>query len=253
MTASNKKQTNTYCILPTDSSENQYVFEYGEGEITANGNPRALRHYLRCPKTKEVIIRGGVFFIPTNANAEDIIKRMLSAMRDVSSRMMFKSIAKKYELWPAWLNDDLPALLEAAPKYVWMEEAINHLFSDVMKTKRLYNPDPNFPKRSKCIENLRAFFGEHELSIRRTMAVSMNALGGKLSARVEYELNSTYRRYSDVMPPQLTLTNEYPLNEWPDVKTFFELPNIKPIIEAWVDHSWAKGIPAPGATTSVDF
>ncbi|HCJ9459057.1 TPA: hypothetical protein NV912_004904 [Escherichia coli] len=36
----------------------------------------------------------------------------------------------------------------------------------------------------------------------------------------------------------LNFTNKYALGEWPSLNAFFKSPDIKPVIEAWIEHTW---------------
>ncbi|EEG8190967.1 hypothetical protein G7N79_000547 [Salmonella enterica] len=232
-----------FLSVPTACGEYRYVFLYNEEMIGKGGMPIMIEHKLVSAKTGGTFVHGTTEFFATNATREDVIRGLLKALREVSARMFFKHIARKPELIPAWKEFDLEALREAAPRYVFIEECINAYFKDVMQTERLVNKASEtgnrFFRSVKFKEDLRANFNGIELRVTRRMTL-LRPESDTPQAMLSYSLapSALFNKGEGFSVMSLNFTNKYALGEWPSLNAFFKSPDIKPVIEAWIEHTW---------------
>lgn len=230
--------------LPTVDGKYRYVFQYNLGDLTQNNIPRGITHKLVNSETGATLVSGRLFFCAPSWKHEDMVKKMLEEMRLVSARMFFKTVARKPDLLEAWKEHDLPALKGVCERYVYVEEAINRFFSDVMKTERLQRkPEDgqNYFIRQKSEERIRGKFGKYELSVLRRLELFGQASADN-NVRVTYEMTPSVRGMGSdkVYPGALSFTFTYPLHEWPMLKEFFLDRRVNPVINTWIEHSWSE-------------
>lgn len=232
-----------FLSVSTTCDTYRYVFLYNPENVGKGGMPLSVEHKLISTKSGGTFISGGVEFFAPNATHEDVIRQLLNAMRDVSSRMFFKHVARKAELLPAWKEFDLEALREAAPRYVFIEECINAYFKDVMKTERLVNKasetGDRFYRSVKCKENIRGDFNGIELRVTRRMTL-LRPESDTPQVMLSYSLapSAWFNKNEGFRVASLNITNVYGLGGWPMLNAFFKSPGIKPVIEAWIEHTW---------------
>lgn len=242
MTANTTKKE--FLSVSTACGEYRYVFLYNEESKGKGGMPLMIEHKLVATKTGGTFVHGATEFLAPNATREDVIRVLLKAMREVSARMFFKHIARKPELISAWKEFDLEALREAAPRYVFIEECINAFFKDVMQTERLVNKASEtgnrFFRSVKFKEDLRANFNDIELRVTRRMTL-LHPESDTPQAMLSYSLapSALFNKREGFSVMSLNFTNKYALGEWPSLNTFFNNPGIKPVIEAWIEHTWS--------------
>ncbi|QVW56252.1 hypothetical protein pEaSNUABM6_00116 [Erwinia phage pEa_SNUABM_6] len=230
--------------LPTVDGKYRYVFQYNLGDLTQNNIPRGITHKLVNSETGATLVSGRLFFCAPSWKHEDMVKKMLEEMKLVSARMFFKTVARKPDLLEAWKHHDLPALKGACERYVYVEEAINRFFADVMKTERLQRSPKdgqNYLIRQKSEERIRGKFGNYELSVVRRLELFGQAFAAN-DVRVTYELSPSLRvtTSESVSPGTLSFTLRYPLHEWPMLKAFFLDHRVNPVVTAWIENSWTE-------------
>lgn len=237
-----KAEKKEFLSVSTPDGQYRYVFLYNADSVGNHGLPRSLEHKLIGTKTGGTVVPGGFEVFAPNATREDVIREMLSAMRNVSAKMFFKQVARKPHLIDAWKEFDLEALREEASRYVSIEECINAFFSEVMKTERLVRRPSEveqFYRKVSSTENLRANFNDVELRVTRRMSLLFT---DKSAMRIMLSYSLTppagLPRNDDFDVRGLSFTNNYSLAEWPSLNRFFNDPTIKPVIEAWIEHTW---------------
>ncbi|QVW55848.1 hypothetical protein pEaSNUABM9_00267 [Erwinia phage pEa_SNUABM_9] len=240
-----------FLSVPTLCGTYRYVFLHNPEQVGKNGMPTALEHKLVTADSGGTFIHGGVEFFAPNATHEDVLRQLVKAMRGTSARMFFKHVARKTELLPAWKEYDLEALREAAPRFVYIEECINAYFKDVLKTERLINKasetGDRFHRSVKCEENIRGNFNDIELRAIRRLTLLWS--GKEMpQVMVSYSLapSAFFNKNEGFSVTSLNITNKYALGEWPSLNAFFNNPGIKPVIEAWIEHSWTPEMKKPG-------
>lgn len=249
MTAKTEKKE--FLSVPTACGEYRYVFLYNDEMVGKGGMPMRLEHKLVTTKGGGTFIPGAVEFFAPNATREDVLRELLKGMRWVSARMFFKHVARKPELLPAWKEFDLEALREAAPRYVLIEECINAYFKDVLQTERLINKASElgnrFYRSVKFEEKLRANFNDIELQVTRRMTL-LRPESDTPQAMLSYSLapSAWFNKREGFSVMSLNFTNKYALGEWPSLNQFFNDPAIKPVIEAWIEHTWTPEMKVVG-------
>lgn len=230
--------------LPTVDGKYRYVFQYNLGDLTRNNIPRGITHKLVNSETGATFVSGRTFFCAPSWTHEHMVKKMLEEMKLVSARMFFKTVARKPDLLEAWSYNDLPALKGACERYVYVEEAINRFFADVMKTPRLQRTPAdgnNYFLRVKAEEKIRGKFGDYELAVHRRLEL-FGPVAATRGVRVTYEFSPFVNVLTGqrVDAGELSLTYTYPLEQWPALNTFLKEERVKSVLSAWIENSWSE-------------
>lgn len=229
--------------IPTVDGKYRYVFTYNDGDLTAKGIPRGVTHKLIDSKTGGTRVGGRVFFSAPSWGHDDLVKRMLEEMRNVSSRMFFKTIARKPELWDSWKKNDYEALRSHCDRYVYVEEAIDGFFATVMKTERLRRTPEEGERhfvRVKCDEHIRGEFDGYDIGVTRTLEF-FGAPGQEPSVNLTHEFRTKFVNINETDPGRITLKFKYPLHEWPALRKFFAEPRVTAMLRTWINEVWTDG------------
>lgn len=234
-----------YLTIPTDDGKYEYVFfQIGEN-FTPKGLPKRISHRLVSAEKGATLVRGNYFPVPAGWELADLYAKMLKVLKDVSARMFFKTVARKQELWAPWEHHDHVALREDAPRYVYMEEVIRRFYKDVLKkdyVRRTPDQGPGYFHRVKSTENIRGNYKDYTIHVHRELELfcPSSNLANLRAVYVTYEFAAPFVINQERNTNQLSLRFEYPIAEWPHLKSFLAEPRVVAILDAWIANAWTE-------------